>query len=90
MISERRRVMFEPRSIKPRPLFLMMHPISLSRVTLPRFPWIKIRDGLVARTLMGGGGGILIHIFMFCTTSFFSNQIQIRQFDLKRNSLGRA
>ena len=27
----------------------------------------------VARTLIGGGGGVFIHIFMFCPTSFFSN-----------------
>ena len=33
-----------------------------------------------ARTLMGGGGGY-IRIFMFCMTSFFSNQIQIDQFE---------
>ena len=37
----------------------------------------------VARTLIGGGGGVHIHIFMFCPTSFFSNQIQIDQFEKK-------
>ena len=36
----------------------------------------------VARTLIGGGG-VYIHIFMFCPTSFFSNQIQIDQFEKK-------
>ena len=36
----------------------------------------------VTRTLIGGGGGD-IHIFMFCPTSFFSNQIQISQFEKK-------
>ena len=37
-------------------------------------------------------GGVYIHIFMFCLTSFFSNQIQIDQFefDLKRNLSGRT
>ena len=35
----------------------------------------------VARTFMGGGGGVHIHVFMFCPTSFFSNQIQIHQFE---------
>ena len=25
----------------------------------------------VARTLIGGGGGVYIHIFRFCLTSFF-------------------
>ena len=31
-------------------------------------------DRAVARTLIGeGGGGVFIHIFMFCPTSFFSN-----------------
>ena len=34
----------------------------------------------VARTLIGG---VYIHIFMFCPTSFFSNQIQIDQFEKK-------
>ena len=34
----------------------------------------------VARMLIGGGG-VYIHIFMFCPTSFFSNQIQIDQFE---------
>ena len=34
----------------------------------------------VARTLIGG---VYIHIFMFCRTSFFSNQIQIDQFEKK-------
>ena len=34
----------------------------------------------VARTLIGG---VHIHIFMFCPTSFFSNQIQIDQFEKK-------
>ena len=28
---------------------------------------------VVARTLIEGGGGVFIHIFMFCPTSFFSN-----------------
>ena len=37
------------------------------------------------RTLIGGGGGY-IHIFMFCPTSFFSNQIQISQ--LEKKSVG--
>ena len=37
----------------------------------------------VARTLIEGGGGVYIHIFMFCPTSFFSNQIQIDQFEKK-------
>ena len=32
----------------------------------------------VARTLIGGGG-VDIHVFMFCPTNFFSNQIQISQ-----------
>ena len=36
----------------------------------------------VAKTLMGGGEGV-IHIFMFCPTSFFWNQIQIYQFEKK-------
>ena len=31
---------------------------------------------------MGEGGGY-IHIFMFCPTSFFSNQIQVSQFEKK-------
>ena len=33
-----------------------------------------------------GGGGVYIHIFMFCPTSFSLNQIQIDQFefDLKK------
>ena len=38
----------------------------------------------VARTLIGGGGGGgIIHIFMFCPTSFFWNQIKF--INLKRN-----
>ena len=38
----------------------------------------------VTRTLIGGGGGgVYIHIFMFCSTSFFLNQIQIDQFEKK-------
>ena len=36
----------------------------------------------VARTLIGGGG-VFIHIFMFCPTSFFWNKIQIYQFEKK-------
>ena len=39
-------------------------------------------DTAVARTLIGGGGGV-IHIFMFCPTSFFWNQVQIYQFEKK-------
>ena len=35
----------------------------------------------VTRTLIGGG--VYIHIFMFCPTTFFSNQIQIDQFEKK-------
>ena len=34
----------------------------------------------VAKTLIGG---VHIHIFMFCPTSFFTNQIQIDQFEKK-------
>ena len=34
----------------------------------------------VAKTLIGG---VHIHVFMFCSTSFFSNQIQISQFEKK-------
>ena len=34
----------------------------------------------IARTLIGG---VFIHIFMFCPTSFFWNQIQIYQFEKK-------
>ena len=37
-----------------------------------------------ARTLIGGRGGELhIHMLMFCSTSFFSNQMQIDQFEKK-------
>ena len=39
----------------------------------------------VRRTLIdgkGGGGELYIHIFIFCSTSFF-NQIQIDQFEKK-------
>ena len=39
-----------------------------------------IRD--VTRTLIGGGG-VYIHIFIFCPTSFFSSQIQISQIEKK-------
>ena len=35
----------------------------------------------VARTLIGGGG--VYSYIMFCPTSFFSNQIQIYQFEKK-------
>ena len=41
-------------------------------------PWVIYRA--VARTLIGG---VHIHVFMFCPTSFFSNQIQISQFEKK-------
>ena len=43
----------------------------------------------VTRTFIGA---VYIHIFMFYLTSFFSNQIQIDQFEfnLKRNLLGRT
>ena len=37
----------------------------------------------VTRMLIGGGGGVNIHIFMFCPINFFSNQIQIDQFEKK-------
>ena len=37
----------------------------------------------VARTLIGGGGGVFIHIFMFCPTSFF--EIKFKFINLKRN-----
>ena len=47
---------------------------------------IKYKDKVlltaVATTLIGGGG-VFIHIFMFCPTSFFWNQIQIYQFEKK-------
>ena len=36
--------------------------------------------GAGARTLIGGGGGVYIHIFGFCPTSFFCNKV-----DCKRN-----
>ena len=46
---------------------------------------IKYKDKVlltaVATTLIGGG--VFIHIFMFCPTSFFWNQIQIYQFEKK-------
>ena len=35
----------------------------------------------VARTLTGGG--VYIHISSFCPMSFFSNQIQTDQFEMK-------
>ena len=37
----------------------------------------------VATSLIGGGGGagVYVRIFAFCPTSFFSNQIQIDQFE---------
>ena len=38
-------------------------------------------DRDVTKTLIGGG--LYIHIFMFCPTSFFSNQNQISQFEKK-------
>ena len=46
----------------------------------------EFRDGkeqgrAVTKALIGRG--IYIHIFMFCLTSFFSNQIQIDQFEKK-------
>ena len=41
---------------------------------------IIMRHRAVARTLIGG---VHIHIFMFCPTSFFSNPIQIDQFEKK-------
>ena len=34
--------------------------------------FINLEHRAVARTLIGGGG-VFIHIFMFCPTSFFSN-----------------
>ena len=43
------------------------------------------RNRTIARMLIGGGGGV--YTFMFCTTNFFSNEVQINQFkfDLKSN-----
>ena len=37
----------------------------------------------VAKTLIGGGGGVFIHIFMFCRLVSF--QIDKFEFDLKKN-----
>ena len=39
----------------------------------------------VARALIGGGGGVYIHIFRFCPTSFFWNKV-----DFKRRQSGRT
>ena len=44
---------------------------------------VKFACRAVARTLIGGGGGVHIHVFMFCPTDLFSNQIQIHQFEKK-------
>ena len=41
----------------------------------------KICKLILLRTLIGGG--VFIHIFMFCPSSFFWNQIQIYQFEKK-------
>ena len=57
----------------------------MSRAKLIRLCRAKVlttEGTAVARTLIGGGG-VFIHIFMFCPTSFFLNQIQIYQFEKK-------
>ena len=49
---------------------------SLSSSCIKPDGFIKLSQNqtrAVARTLMGGGGGVFIHIFMLCPTSFFSD-----------------
>ena len=41
---------------------------------------VVVARRVVARTLIGG---LYIHVFMFYPTSFFSNQIEIDQFEKK-------
>ena len=41
---------------------------------------LEFRD--VTRTLIGGGG-VYVHLFMFCSASFFPNLIQMDQFEKK-------
>ena len=56
--------------------------VEESRIALGLMPAAvkSLVSRAVARTLIGG---VYIHIFMFCPTSFFSNQIQIDQFEKK-------
>ena len=68
-------------------MYKMLHNYQITNQRLsPHLGEIHVTQG--RRYNDNWGGGVHIHIFTFCLTSFFSNQIQI--VNLKRNLSGKT
>ena len=61
-----------------------MHNTTVSATQRPyraKTPYLSARG--ITRALIGGGGGVYIHIFVFCPTDFFLNQLFLISFQKK-------